>query len=100
MHIKVLNLNFVIQLFIDSFIATGWASKYERANELRAKYATELEELAKMDAEAGPAPDNEAITNAAENIRSMSKQNLLALSNETRDAEDDDRVGLLSNTKS
>jgi hypothetical protein len=44
---------YVLQLFIDTFIATGWASKYEKAGELRAKYAKELDELAKMDLEPG-----------------------------------------------
>ena len=40
---------YVLQLFIDTFIATGWASKYEKAGELRAKYSKELDELARMD---------------------------------------------------
>lgn len=44
---------YVLQLFIDTFIATGWASKFEKAGELRAKYAKELDELAKMDLEPG-----------------------------------------------
>lgn len=40
---------YIMQLFIDSFIASSWSGKYERADALRAKYADELEALYKMD---------------------------------------------------
>ncbi len=40
---------YIMQLFIDSFIANSWAGKYERADTLRAKYADQLAELYKMD---------------------------------------------------
>ena len=89
---------YVLQLFIDTFIATGWASKYERANELRAKYAVELEELAKMDPEAGALEgggDSAAAGAVAKpediKARVASKSDLAA---EARD--EDDTVGLLS----
>ena len=89
---------YVLQLFIDTFIATGWASKYERANELRAKYSVELEELAKMDPEAGATEDGGvgavagAVTKPEDiKARVASKSDLAA---EARD--EDDTVGLLS----
>ncbi len=40
---------YIMQLFIDAFIANGWAGKYERADMLRAKYADQLAELYKLD---------------------------------------------------
>uniref|UniRef100_A0A7S0WVL0 Uncharacterized protein n=1 Tax=Chlamydomonas leiostraca TaxID=1034604 RepID=A0A7S0WVL0_9CHLO len=40
---------YIMQLFIDAFIASGWASKYERADMLRHKFADELAELYKLD---------------------------------------------------
>lgn len=40
---------YIMQLFIDSFIANSWAGKYERADMLRAKYADQLAELYKLD---------------------------------------------------
>mmetsp|Transcript_25294 Transcript_25294/g.54972 ORF Transcript_25294/g.54972 Transcript_25294/m.54972 type:complete len:404 (-) Transcript_25294:245-1456(-) len=46
---------YVLQLFIDSFIGSSWAGKYEKIDELRQKYAAELAELAKMDPEDAPA---------------------------------------------
>ena len=84
-----------VQLFIDSFIATGWASKYERANELRAKYAKELEELAKLDPEAGGAIaiDSDAAAKAA---KARSTEKLALLQTEAHQDDDDDRVGLLA----
>jgi hypothetical protein len=75
---------YVLQLFIDSFIATGWASKYERAIALRQKYAKELDELAKMDPEIGTEVDSKG-------AKSLSK---IDLSSEVMN--EDDQVGLLS----
>nr|QKY15122.1 putative sodium/metabolite cotransporter (BASS4) [Polytomella parva] len=37
---------YIMQLFIDSFIAQGWASKYEKGQALTAKYADQLAALA------------------------------------------------------
>lgn len=77
---------YVLQLFIDSFIATGWASKYEKVDSLRAKYAKELDELSKIN------PDESAVDIGSEISRGP------ALSKEpTQGARDDDEgVGLLS----
>lgn len=40
---------YVMQLFIDTFLANSWSGKYEGADKLRAKYAKELAELYKLD---------------------------------------------------
>ncbi|KAG2426399.1 hypothetical protein HYH02_014826 [Chlamydomonas schloesseri] len=43
---------YVMQVFIDAFLANGWASKYEKRFELVDKYADALAELAKLDPDA------------------------------------------------
>ncbi len=40
---------YIMQLFIDAFIANSWAGKYERADALREKYADALAEVYKLD---------------------------------------------------
>lgn len=39
------------QLFIDSFLAKGWASKYERSQQLEEKYKLQLMELDEIERE-------------------------------------------------
>lgn len=43
---------YVMQVFIDAFLANGWASKYEKGQQLQDKYADQLAELAKLDPDA------------------------------------------------
>ncbi|PNH04640.1 putative sodium/metabolite cotransporter BASS4, chloroplastic [Tetrabaena socialis] len=40
---------YVMQVFIDAFLANGWASKYEKGQALQDKYADQLAELAKLE---------------------------------------------------
>jgi sodium/bile acid cotransporter 7 len=43
---------YVMQVFIDSFLANAWAGKYEKAQALQDKYAEQLAELEKMQPDA------------------------------------------------
>ncbi|MEW5306312.1 MAG: hypothetical protein WDW38_007127 [Sanguina aurantia] len=42
---------YIMQLFIDSFLAKGWASKYERSQQLEEKYKLQLMELDEIERE-------------------------------------------------
>ncbi|GLC41022.1 hypothetical protein PLESTB_000951500 [Pleodorina starrii] len=43
---------YVMQVFIDAFLANGWASKYEKAEKLQDKYADQLKALESLEPDA------------------------------------------------
>nr|BCL66176.1 hypothetical protein [Volvox reticuliferus] len=43
---------YVMQVFIDAFLANGWASKYEKGQALQDKYADQLAQLEKLEPDA------------------------------------------------
>ncbi|KXZ47748.1 hypothetical protein GPECTOR_33g630 [Gonium pectorale] len=43
---------YVMQVFIDAFLANGWASKYEKGQALQDKYKEQLDELARLEPDA------------------------------------------------
>nr|ADI46919.1 MTM0397 [Volvox carteri f. nagariensis] len=43
---------YVMQVFIDAFLANGWASKYEKGQALQNKYADQLAQLEKLEPDA------------------------------------------------
>ncbi|EFJ44406.1 hypothetical protein VOLCADRAFT_82799 [Volvox carteri f. nagariensis] len=40
---------YVMQVFVDAFLANGWASKYEKGQALQSKYADQLAQLEKLE---------------------------------------------------